>query len=260
MIRDTIDILRRYRSHFRNWISVVYHTHRGDSMIDIILRSGYRDRVSFDYVVNIARYNGYIKIETLLDMLKNNKIPYRDKIINLKGVPENGDPFSVFIYETYKFLSVEGEEVIDIGANIGDSAIYFAINGAKRVVALEPYEPFFDLLLENVEMNGLSDKIVPLKIGYGEDGEHKYNLYELMRRFGFEECVLKMDCEGCEYGLIEEDDSTIRKFKRIEIEYHKGIQHLANKLERNGFYVKIGEGGKDGKLGIIFASKEKIPT
>ena len=56
-------------------------------MIDIVLRSGYRDRMSFDYVVNIARYNGDVKIETLLGMLKNGKVPYKKDIITLKGAP-----------------------------------------------------------------------------------------------------------------------------------------------------------------------------
>lgn len=30
--------------------------------------------------------------------------------------------------------------VIDVGANIGNSAIYFLVNGASRVFAFEPYE------------------------------------------------------------------------------------------------------------------------
>ena len=131
MIQDAIKVIGKYRSHFGNWISVMYHTYHGDSMIDIVLRSGYRDRVSFDYVVNIARYNGGMKIETLLDKLKNGKVPYRKGIITLKGAPQNGDPFSVFVYEEYKFLEVAGKTVIDVGANIGDTAIYFGINGLK---------------------------------------------------------------------------------------------------------------------------------
>jgi hypothetical protein len=35
-----------------------------------------------------------------------------------------------FIDEQYKWLNVKGKEVVDIGANIGDSAIYFAVNTA----------------------------------------------------------------------------------------------------------------------------------
>ena len=98
MIQDAIKVIGKYRSHFRNWLSVVYHTYRGDNMIDTVLRSGYRGKVSFDYVMNIARYNGGMKIETLLDMLKNGKVPYKKETIPLKGAPQNEDPSSVFIY------------------------------------------------------------------------------------------------------------------------------------------------------------------
>ena len=87
MIQDAIKVIREYRSHFSNWISVMYHTYRGDNMIDIVLKSGYQDRVSFDYIVNIARYDGGMKIETLFDMLKNGKVPYKKDTITLKGAP-----------------------------------------------------------------------------------------------------------------------------------------------------------------------------
>ena len=44
-----------------------------------------------------------------------------------------------FIKEQYKWLDVEGKNVVDVGANIGDTAIYFALKGAKHVYAFEPY-------------------------------------------------------------------------------------------------------------------------
>jgi len=33
----------------------------------------------------------------------------------------------------YKWLDVKGKDVVDVGANIGDSAIYFALRRAKRL-------------------------------------------------------------------------------------------------------------------------------
>jgi hypothetical protein len=36
-----------------------------------------------------------------------------------------------FIEEQYEPVDVKGRDVLDIGASIGDSAIYFALNGAK---------------------------------------------------------------------------------------------------------------------------------
>jgi hypothetical protein len=47
----------------------------------------------------------------------------------------NGDLFNIFYKKEYEFLPVNNRVVIDIGANIADSSIYFAINGAKKVIA-----------------------------------------------------------------------------------------------------------------------------
>jgi len=57
--------------------------------------------------------------------------------------------------------------VVDIGASIGDSSIYFALNGASYVIALEPYPYTFNLAVKNVKVNNLNDKIKILNAGYG---------------------------------------------------------------------------------------------
>ena len=48
-------------------------------------------------------------------------------------------PSDVFLNEAYPFLPVNGKTVIDIGGYIGDTAIYFIMKGAKKVIALEPF-------------------------------------------------------------------------------------------------------------------------
>jgi len=127
---------------------------------------------------------------------------------------------------------------------------------------LEPYPYTFKLLSENI--NGYANKIIPLNAGYGKDGviridesniptigsdlkESKggsgrlinlYSLKTILSMFNIEEAVLKMDCEGCEYNLLNEDRDTIRRFKRIQIEYHYGYEELYKYLKDNGFDVK----------------------
>jgi hypothetical protein len=51
--------------------------------------------------------------------------------------------------------------------------------------------------------------------------------------------LLKMDCEGCEYNLLEESKEIIRQFNRIVIEYHNGYKNLKVKLEECGFNVSF---------------------
>ena len=67
----------------------------------------------------------------------------------------------------YKWLNVKGKNVIDIGANIGDSAIYFALKGAKHVYAFEPYLYSCYIANKNARLNGLQDKITIVNQGCG---------------------------------------------------------------------------------------------
>ena len=70
-------------------------------------------------------------------------------------------------------MDPENGYIIDIGANIGDSSIYFALNNAKKVIALEPYPYSYNYALKNININNLNDKITLLNAGYGEDSEIK---------------------------------------------------------------------------------------
>ena len=196
-----------------------------------------------------------------------------------------------FIAQQYKWLDVKHMVVIDIGANIGDSAIYFALKGAKHVYALEPYPYSYKLAMRNIKLNGLQDKItllnegcskkkgkIMISTGYENLGgtdlkkfENGNNisittLGELIKRFKItDEAILKIDCEGCEYEvLLGAKNSYIKKFKQIQIEYHYGYLNLKRKLEDAGFnvnhrmprYMKnIDAENNEMFLGLIFATK-----
>lgn len=54
--------------------------------------------------------------------------------IALFGAKNNGDIPSIFFAEEYKFLEPTGKMVFDVGANIGDSAICFLVNGGIACV------------------------------------------------------------------------------------------------------------------------------
>jgi len=161
-------------------------------------------------------------------------------------------------------LKPENEIVVDIGANIGDSPIYFALNKAKHVIALEPYPYLFNLANQNIKVNNLNDKITILNFGYGKESEivkvpekreemtglvlvssnkgkevKLYSLKMLINEFDIKEAVLKMDCEGCEYNILNEDDNVLKKFKRIVLEFHYGYKNIESKLRNAGFSTKI---------------------
>ena len=169
-----------------------------------------------------------------------------------------------FIEQQYKWLDVKNRIVVDIGANIGDSAIYFALKGAKHVYAFEPYPYSYAIAMQNIKLNGLNDDIKLLNEGCGkENGKIKIDtgyknlgstdlkkfkngtninittLSGLLKKFEITEgAVLKIDCEGCEYNvLLATKNSDLRRFKQIQIEYHYGYLNLKRKLEDAGFKV-----------------------
>jgi FkbM family methyltransferase len=186
-----------------------------------------------------------------------------DNGIKLYAAIDNGDPIGIFIRKEYDFLSVKEQTVIDIGANIGDSPLYFASQGAKKIVALEPFPKNYEIALHNVNLNELNGKISLILAGCGSKkgsimiDDDKIGLYvqaggskngkvipiltleDVLDQYGVESAVLKMDCEGCEYDtILYTSANTLRRFTLIQIEYHYGYKNLAMRLKSAGFLVK----------------------
>jgi len=160
-----------------------------------------------------------------------------------------------FASHDYDFLDVTNRTVVDVGASIADTAIYFALRGAKRVIAFEPFPKIFEIAERNVKANGLEDKIILVNAGCGYDGKVRvkedvfgegvkipmYSLNTIVSKFNVEKgSVLKVDCEGCEYDLFRNASrEALDRFDQIEIEYHYGYKELVNILKKNEFKTKI---------------------
>jgi FkbM family methyltransferase len=157
----------------------------------------------------------------------------------------------IFDFQEYGSLKVNGKLVIDIGAFVGDSAIYFALRGARKVVAVEPHPEAYNEMLENIRLNNLNDVIIPVNAGLAskpgklcienvsvEDtiGRHykpgecnntvpAITLGELISNYSIDDdnILLKMDCEGCEHDIILNDYEHIKQIKELVFEYHANI-------------------------------------
>ena len=150
-----------------------------------------------------------------------------------------------------------------MGANIGDTAIYFALKGAKHVYAFEPYLYSYNIAKKNIKLNYLEDRITLLNEGCGRSGfvtiKEDYNntggtdlknfkegkkiriisLDEIVKRFNLKHAALKVDCEGCEYDLIlNASDDALKAFDQIIMEYHYGYKNLLKRLRQARFKVK----------------------
>jgi len=140
--------------------------------------------------------------------------------------------------------------VVDIGANIGASALWFAIKAPQaRVVAVEPGSAALRLLRDNIRRNGLDARIEVKPIALGgapgfgmlQDGEATVNarvemteqpgpetlavdtLDRLLDESGVHAVdVLKLDCEGAEFDiLMAASDALLKRIDVIVGEYHR---------------------------------------
>jgi len=164
-------------------------------------------------------------------------------------------------YETWYWdIDVKDKVVVDVGAYIGDSALFFASRGARIVYAYEPSKRLYEIAMENCsKYNNIilhnfglscSEKYAFLT-GFGvdlsvnelaRDGEKvllkSFNeeLRKIIRKEGGID-VLKLDCEGCEWEFLNcLDEELIKHIQTIVVEIH-GKDHnvFLKKLEKYGF-------------------------
>jgi len=139
----------------------------------------------------------------------------------------------VFVLESYKWLDVKGKNVIDIGSSMGDTPMYFAVNGAKKVIAYEIEPTRYKVAKENIKYNHLKHKI--------RLNNRKFEPKELdTLRDGGGRWLLKIDCDGCEYALFKKiTDAQLNRFSRIMMEYTFGYGSLVRRLKKAGFKVEF---------------------
>jgi FkbM family methyltransferase len=187
----------------------------------------------------------------------------------------------IFIRKVYG-TDFQGKTVVDVGAYTCDSAVYFARHGARLVIALEPDPRNFQLASENIRLNRLENTIKLVKVALAvQTGESKLGLNvdtpnitqftdgadttenslavdtltvdDLMKQFSLSNIdVLKLNCEGCEYGIIRNlPDETLRHIGAILLEFHSGPRDLPGILSRHGFKSSI----RGGTFGYLAATR-----
>jgi FkbM family methyltransferase len=257
IIKDFLKTLRLYNSKFKNPFSILLKNKTNDYPIDLRLKNnGIQIINNFGELLACLYDFDYDSEKHILSL---QKMGYPAKLYS--GI-HNGEIVGIFFYEDYQFLINKSKEIIDIGANIADSAIYFALEGADSVIAIEPYLKNYEIAIMNVQMNNLESRIKLLHAACGSKDrkiliDSKYegvfkpsvessdcieidclSLKKIINLYGLESPALKIDCEGCEYELIlDSDPDTIQKFSAIQIEYHYGCDQLKKRLHSLGFKV-----------------------
>ena len=189
-----------------------------------------------------------------------------------RGWHDLGTLYDTFVKQIYgDHPDVAGKTVIDVGANIGDTAVYFAKRGA-RVVAYEPDREMCALARRNAELNGVhvdfhdagvggTSEVLPLSQSRAGADSVSVTLFPgavpltglhdvavPVRIHAFSEVLapfasvglVKMDCEGCEYPALQSlPVDVLRKIDHIIMEYHARGDRLAALLRDAGFTVRF---------------------
>jgi FkbM family methyltransferase len=150
-----------------------------------------------------------------------------------------------FLYELHRLDLEPGSCVVDVGGFVGDTALYYAHQGAS-VYVYEPNPVVFRKLEQNLELNpALKTRIKTYNKAVGKPGTpvfhfsasalgagslYKLNYHEIavgvesvtlsdvLAENRLNSCdLLKADCKGSELELVK--DQAISRFKRLQIEY-----------------------------------------
>ena len=163
----------------------------------------------------------------------------------------------VFTYEDYNFEALESPKlIIDAGANIGLTSVYFACKYPdSKIIAIEPEESNYSLLLKNIEPY---PNITPLKAalwhkdeeisltdpGLGNWGfmteskisnsnnskKYRHNVEgvtvdNLIKKFNLKKIdILKIDIEGSEKEVFHQTSAWIDKVESMIVELHEGLK------------------------------------
>ena len=237
--------------------------------------------------------------EKLTDFLKYIKdIDNDEKYLNVNGISyvnvsnsefkkNNSQEYAIhldefFTDDEWSMVDFSGRHVIDIGGNVGDTPLYFAKKGAE-VIGFEPVKHLHELAVINVNLNeklkdqislvnkGVGGKRGTLTFqsnsvkGYANDESYEMEIIsidDLFNDFDFTPDILKMDCEGCEFEVIQNNDLTM--FNDIIFEHHskiagKDYNVLIDILKKQGFKIDCYEVHASGlsfnDIGIIHAFK-----
>jgi len=128
---------------------------------------------------------------------------------------------------------IKNGHIIDCGAFIGDSSIILSYYTDHKVFAFEPDKSVFNYLVENIKINNLNNKVIPINYGVGDKeeilnfGEMKFKITTIdnfiKKKKINKVSLIKMDIEGYELKALKGARKTIKKYKPVLIisAYHK---------------------------------------
>jgi len=192
---------------------------------------------------------------------------------------------AVFGRKEYGQIPEQGV-VIDVGAHLGSFALYAAMNRARKVYCYEPDPTLHGVLAHNIRSNNLDNSIssrqaavvgkttgrvafYPEGNASGHVARREYDtdgvtvdavtLAEIILDNNLQEVdLLKLDCEGSEYGIISETPTEIwSRIKKIRLEYHRDDADMLERRFRDLGYQIVRHLKRGKNVGILWV--EMVP-
>ena len=258
-----------YRKTFRNYPSVIINQSRTKFPLKAIFKNGKQlmmnsiDETALFALLTDHKNMTYDEKNDLLTVSLSSE--FNRSSVRLYGIIQNTDTLLAFSQNnaTYENLPLQDKIIVDIGACTGDTSLYFALKGAKKVIAVEPFPKNFEILEKNILENNFNNLITPVLAACSSSDKeilidpnnhngmrsilHEYpagfkistiTLEQIITDYDVSNAILKLDCEGCEYEtILNSSPSILKKFTDIQIEYHNGYKNLEEKLLSIGFEV-----------------------
>jgi FkbM family methyltransferase len=186
-----------------------------------------------------------------------------------------GNAMEVFLFDTYSPPRPLGrlEHIVDLGANVGYSVLYFAKRFPKAAIsAFEPHPAHLQQLAANIAANHLEGRVTvhPFAAGCRDETlflTDEYTQSKLVRtrqarslevrvtdwlRFAMERNIdlLKMDIEGSECDLLLDERFERLRVKQLVLEWHSTTdrpdadKQIMHRLAGLGYQLHHGVQGK----------------
>lgn len=195
----------------------------------------------------------------------------------------------VFIRREYGSPRSNLRTVVDIGAHMGCFALFAAdTNPDAKIYCYEPERRNYEQLQRNIALNGLGSRVLAFnsavaatveerELAVGDSLLNSFHIVpdrssrqkvacttmrDILDRQGIEKVdLLKMNCEGAEYEILEAcTRKEFERIARIRLEYHnlnqpgKDGESLARMLERHGYRIERFSIYRNGS-GFIWATR-----
>ena len=256
-------------------------------------------KLLFDSKYYIQRLEGKFNSITIQNHKEGFIVGFLELAVYVESVEEFHILNEVFVKDDYDFMTASKSILIDIGANVGITSLFFSrLDYVDKIYAFEPVKDTFEQAQYNMSLNSDVHKVVSIKnIGLGKNHRKEVLLFDKQWKGNtgvrgvaspsysnnnnakkievtivsasaemekiFEDntdrnVIVKMDCEGAEYEILEDlfQSGMVHKIDVILLEWHdRGSASIEKILLDSGF--EFFSKNYDAKTGMIYAFNKK---